>query len=206
MTSGVCAQETTETPKTPDWLKEGRYDKAEKDATGAPSPPADSSTEPVPAPAPVPELRETVEENQEMAETELMAEEMDDEPIPFEGEIGPEAYPEEMEPQMRKPTAAETMGIRVRFRRARTKVMEDQELQALRYEADLARTDAEKRELLKEYYEILFDRILKADPMVASVVEQQRLDIERYFAFYRIVPSEPIRRQPEQPAGASEAR
>jgi hypothetical protein len=63
---------------------------------------------------------------------------------------------------------------RIRFRKAKTQVLQDAKLDSLRTEAYNARTDVEKRAMLKSYYTQLFDRILKIDSSLKPEVERRR--------------------------------
>jgi hypothetical protein len=73
-------------------------------------------------------------------------------------------------------TGAAISGVeqRIRFRKAKTEVLQDAKLDALRSEAYKARTDVEKRAMLKSYYTQLFDRILKIDSSLKPEVERRR--------------------------------
>lgn len=64
--------------------------------------------------------------------------------------------------------AAEEMADRIRYRRARTKALNDPAVQGELARAQAARTDYEKREALKSYYKLLYARMAKIDPSLKS--------------------------------------
>ena len=63
---------------------------------------------------------------------------------------------------------------RIRLRELKTTALKDPGLQEWRSRAELARTDPEKRDALREYYNRLYARILKLDGSLKDLVEKRR--------------------------------
>ncbi|MGB8355428.1 MAG: hypothetical protein WCD79_16135 [Chthoniobacteraceae bacterium] len=59
---------------------------------------------------------------------------------------------------------------RIKFREAKTKALRDQKVIDLDAQVAVARTDPEKRALLKEYYTTLYGKILKIDGSLKKLV------------------------------------
>lgn len=73
--------------------------------------------------------------------------------------------------------ASDDLQARIRYREAKTKALQTPGLQQEWNRANSAKTDPEKREALKSYYKILYDRIVKIDPTLKPRVEAQRKSI-----------------------------
>jgi hypothetical protein len=82
---------------------------------------------------------------------------------------------------------------RIRFRAARDKVRQDPALQMEWDRAQAARTDYEKREILKQYYREFYARVAKADPdpRLKKLIEFNRASSLRSLEQTRIQPTEP---------------
>jgi len=79
------------------------------------------------------------------------------------------SVPAELKPK--KPSQAEgELAARIRLREAKTRALRDSRIQAEWDRARSARTALEKREALKSYYTMLYDRIAKLDSTLASRV------------------------------------
>ena len=70
--------------------------------------------------------------------------------------------------------ASDDMQSRIRYREAKTKVLQDPRFQAEWDRAHAAKTDPERREILKDYYTLFCDRMLKVDPTLRPRVEVLR--------------------------------
>lgn len=68
---------------------------------------------------------------------------------------------------------ADEIADRIKFREAKTKALRDEKLQQQREIADAAKTDHEKRAALKQYYTMLYGRILKIDGSIKKLVSQR---------------------------------
>lgn len=64
--------------------------------------------------------------------------------------------------------------VRILMRKAKTKALTDPRLHELLAEADAAKTDPEKRAILRRYYELLYKRMSAANPELAPFIETQR--------------------------------
>ena len=81
---------------------------------------------------------------------------------------------------------ADPLEVRVAYRRAKTEAMvRDPGLAALLQDADAARTDVQKRAVLKVYYTRLFDGVRKIDP---SPEMKQHVDLLAHVARLRYDP------------------
>jgi hypothetical protein len=79
---------------------------------------------------------------------------------------------------------------KVRFRQVHTEALADRNLMALWEKANVARKEIEKRTLMKEYYKLLYARMLKIDPSLKAVVELQAVNAEHRLTQVRITPTE----------------
>jgi len=70
-------------------------------------------------------------------------------------------------------TAAE-FDLRIRYRKARNLAEANEKVRTAWDVSRLARTDLQKRETLKRYYDVLFAQMLAADHGIAPLVEQTR--------------------------------
>ena len=86
---------------------------------------------------------------------------------------------ERVEPKKKSSTeqASDDLQARIRYREAKTKALQTPGLQQEWDRANSAKTDPEKREALKSYYKIFYDRIVKIDPTLKPRVEAQRKSI-----------------------------
>src|SRR4030095_2199460 len=72
-------------------------------------------------------------------------------------------------------TAAENeLAARVRLRELTTRVRQEPNVAAEWDRAQTARTDFDKRDALKNYYKLLYDRIVKLDPTLQKRVAEMR--------------------------------
>ncbi len=70
--------------------------------------------------------------------------------------------------------ASEDLKMRIHYREAKTKVLQDPKLHEEWNRAHAQRTEPERREALKSYYKLFCDRVEKADPSVKPKVEELR--------------------------------
>ena len=80
------------------------------------------------------------------------------------------------EPKKKSSTEQESddLQARIRYREAKTKALQDPKIQAEWDRAEKAKTDPEKREILKNYYKLLCDRMVKIDSSVKPRVDALR--------------------------------
>ena len=83
---------------------------------------------------------------------------------------------EPSEPKKKSSTEQESddLQARIRYREAKTKAMQDPRIQQEWDRAQVAKTEPEKREVLRSYYKLLCDRMVKIDPAVKPRVETLR--------------------------------
>jgi hypothetical protein len=87
------------------------------------------------------------------------------------------------------------MAERVRLRELIVKVRKEPKVAAELDRAETAKTDLQKREALKNYYTLLYDRVAKLDPKLKTrVTELQRRSINR-LTQTRLDPTEPLERE-----------
>jgi hypothetical protein len=90
-------------------------------------------------------------------------------------------------------TAAENeLGSRVRLRELTNRVRQEPKVVAEWDRAHTAKTDYEKREALKSYYKLLYDRIVILDPTLQKRVFEVRSKSLHRLAETRVDPTEPI--------------
>ena len=81
---------------------------------------------------------------------------------------------------------------RIRYRQARTKAERDAQVQAHWEEAAQARTDLEKREALKRYYESLYTRMTRLDGSIKQLIVRRKAVALRRLEQTRIDPTLPL--------------
>lgn len=64
--------------------------------------------------------------------------------------------------------------VRILMRKAKTKALSDPKLHELLAQAELVKTDPEKRAILRSYYELLYKRMKAANPDLSPFIAQQR--------------------------------
>jgi hypothetical protein len=92
----------------------------------------------------------------------------------------------------RSTAAEDEIGARIRLRQLTTRVRNEPKVQAELERANSARTDLEKREALKAYYQLLYSRIGAIDPSLAKRVQVLRARSIHRLAQTRIDPTDPI--------------
>jgi hypothetical protein len=96
-------------------------------------------------------------------------------------------------PRVDKTTAAQDeMAARIRFRELTTKASLDPKIAAELDKANSARTDLEKREGLKQYYTVLYGRVVKLDRSLEKRATQLKARLIHRLSQTRIDPTEPI--------------
>ncbi len=99
-------------------------------------------------------------------------------------------------PQKKSSTeqASDDLQTRIRYREARTKALQDPKIQMEWARAHAAKTDPEKREALKNYYQMFCDRIVKIDPTTKPRIETLRKTLA-----WRLEPGHRKREKLEKP-------
>jgi hypothetical protein len=83
--------------------------------------------------------------------------------------------------QLKKPkvsAAADELRERIHFRQAKTRALKDEKVQEKWNEVQSAKTDAVKMESLKQFYTLLFDRMLKVDASLKTRIEKVKSEID----------------------------
>ena len=88
--------------------------------------------------------------------------------------------------------AADDVADRIRLRSAKTRALRDPKVQAEWETADKARTDLERREALKRYYTLLYDRIDKSDATLKKLTALRRVSVIHKLEQTKIDPTEPL--------------
>ena len=70
--------------------------------------------------------------------------------------------------------ASDDLQMRIRYREARTKALQDPRIQMEWNRAQSAKTDPEKRDALKAYYQLFCDRMVKIDASTKPRIESLR--------------------------------
>ena len=96
-------------------------------------------------------------------------------------------------PRVDKTTAAQDeMAARIRFRELTNKISLDPKVAAELDKANNAKTDLEKREGLKQYYTLLYGRVVKADRSLEKRATELKNRLIHRLAQTRIDPTEPL--------------
>lgn len=147
--------------------------------------PKEPATQPAPAPAPAAPkeplglIPETLEPAPKPKGTSLL------EP----GEVVAAA----MEQKIDKTTAAQDeLNARIKIRELKTKVDRDPKVVAELERANTAPTDFEKREALRSYYTLLYEKIAKLDPTLKKRADEARMRMTHRLDQTRIAPTEPV--------------
>ena len=81
---------------------------------------------------------------------------------------------------LKPPTTSEDLDLRIRYREARNRAATDANVQAAWEDSREAKTDFEKREAMKRYYNTLYKKMLALDKGIAPLVtERQRVALHR---------------------------
>ena len=86
----------------------------------------------------------------------------------------PKAAPSEPKKKSSTEQASDDLRLRIRYREAKTRALEDPKLQQEWDRAQSMKTEPGKREALKSYYNLLCDRMVKIDSTVKPRVETFR--------------------------------
>lgn len=86
----------------------------------------------------------------------------------------PQAKPAKKSGTKTVPIDAEEIRKHVLFRKAKTQALKDPRFDELITQADAAKTDPEKRVIMRKYYTLLFNRMAQIDPSIAPLIEQKR--------------------------------
>ena len=88
--------------------------------------------------------------------------------------------------------SAEELLERIHFREARVKALRDPQVQAEWESSTKARTDYDRREALKRYYKVLYERIVKIDGSVKKTSDTRQAAALHRLEQTRIDPTEPL--------------
>ena len=115
------------------------------------------------------------------------------------GTARPKAKPSEPKKKSSTEQASDDLQARIRYREARTRALEDPRLQQEWDRAQAAKTEPDKREALKSYYNLLCDRMIKIDPALKPRVETYRKTLG-----WRLDPGARLRAKVVKPADERE--
>lgn len=112
--------------------------------------------------------------------------------------VKPEAAPAEpaSTPEQKRTKTSKTevfeqdQATKIRFRQVHTQALADRNLDALWNKAVVARKDADKRALLKEYYKLLYARMEKIDPSLKKEIALQATTAEHRLTQAHITPTD----------------
>jgi hypothetical protein len=88
--------------------------------------------------------------------------------------------------------ATDEMALRVRFRQAYTRALQDGEVQQSWSESKRVRTDYERREFLKKYYTRLYGLMRKMDKNLTARIDREELNALRILTQRRVEPTVPL--------------
>ena len=86
--------------------------------------------------------------------------------------------------------------IKVRYYQVRTQVEKEEAVISLRFKADKAASDEEKRQALRAYYDLLFQRMRKIDPSLSDRCDTMQAAYLRHLEQVCIEPSIPLNPPP----------
>lgn len=87
---------------------------------------------------------------------------------------------------------------KIRFRQVHTQALADRKLMELWDKSNVARKDADKRALLKDYYKQLYARMEKIDPSLKKLIDLQATVAEHRLTQAHITPTEASRDEGER--------
>jgi hypothetical protein len=103
------------------------------------------------------------------------------------------AEPEVTEQKIDKTTAAQDeMNARVKMRELKTKFERDPKVQGELDRANSAKTDYEKREAMRSYYTLLYEKIAKADSSLKKHADAAKIKFTHRLDQTQIAPTEPL--------------
>ena len=111
----------------------------------------------------------------------------------------PKAAPSEPKKKSSTEQASDDLQLRIRYREAKTRALEDPKLQQEWDRAQSAKTEPDKREALKSYYNLLCDRMVKIDSTVKPRVETFRKTL-----IWRLDPGAHLRAKTTKPTDERE--
>ncbi|MFI0347431.1 MAG: hypothetical protein ACH346_01480 [Chthoniobacterales bacterium] len=88
--------------------------------------------------------------------------------------------------------------IKVRYYEVRTQAEKEEAIIALRLKADKAASDEEKRQNLRAYYELLFQRMKQIDPSISERCDTMQAAYLRHLEQICIEPTIPLNDAPQQ--------
>ena len=112
----------------------------------------------------------------------------------------PKAQPAAGEKKSSTEQAGDDLASRIRYREAKTKAMQEPKIQAEWDRAHAAKTEREKREALKSFYTMLYDRVIALDHSVKPRAEAARKTLAWRLDQRGIKPSEAVESEDDGPA------
>lgn len=98
-----------------------------------------------------------------------------------------------VEQKIDKTTAAQDeLNARIKMRDLKTKFERDPKIAGELERANTAKTDYEKREALRSYYTMLYDRIAKADGSLKKRADEAKSRLTHRLDQTRVAPTEPV--------------
>ncbi len=129
-----------------------------------------------------------------------------DYPVDAPADYPTEDYPVDLAPPapvVRENEFEKERKMKQRYQQVKLQALKDQAIRDMRSRADVARTDEDKRAALREYYRMLFTKIVAIDPELqerSDVLERAYL---RRLGQYRVEPTIPLNPPPiPEPLGA----
>lgn len=155
----------------------------EKPAETKPAEPA-----PLPEPSPLPEQNSELLRNQP-GEQVKPAPQRETDFAPGRGRMGDRNRGRSS--VLKPPTTPAELDARIRYRQAHSKAQNEPAVQALWQESREATTDYLKRDALRRYYKLLYQRILKHDKGLSPLVEERQRVSLRRLDQTRVEPTDP---------------
>lgn len=86
--------------------------------------------------------------------------------------------------------------LAVRYQEVKLQALKDAAIREMREKADVARTDEEKRQALREYYRMLFAKIVSIDPELEDKCRLLETAYMRRVSQFRVMPTIPLQPPP----------
>ena len=89
------------------------------------------------------------------------------------------------------PKTANDLDLRIRYRQAESRVLEDSALKALWQQSRTARTDYAKRDALRTYYRLMFQKMVAVDKGILPLVQDRERFTMNRLDQTRVEPTDP---------------
>lgn len=173
--------------------------------------------DPAPTPEPAAPAPETQAKEQPKAEAEPKVEPQELPPLPEpsgkpDAGLVPSDVPKKAPPRqssasqpqkghtvLSPPMTPADLEARIKFREASSRVLNEPAIQALWDESRRAKDDANKRDALRRYYKLFFQRIIAVDKSIAQLAADRRNIALRRLDQSRVSPSERLVERVEHP-------